>query len=234
MELVQLTCPNCNANIEIDNNREFGFCSYCGTKIAIKKDIPQTNIEQILINNGTIINGTSTSSIVDNLILRAEDFLAKGNIQEAVNYYNRVLDLDIRNEKANTGLKHIETNKLLNIARHINQTGDKIKTGAAYADVLKVDPDNPEAIRVLDYLKNEVDTKRKSSIFWNKIGCLYPSIVVLLFGLLLAIPTSSDSGNLTLLVFGIVCLFISLHKLHIAKSMNSDRYNVEIIKKNFK
>lgn len=30
-----LTCNACGATIEIDENREFGFCNYCGTKIQL-------------------------------------------------------------------------------------------------------------------------------------------------------------------------------------------------------
>ena len=30
------TCPNCNANLTIDdNNRDFAFCQYCGAKIML-------------------------------------------------------------------------------------------------------------------------------------------------------------------------------------------------------
>ena len=28
-------CPNCNAQISLDENREFGFCQYCGAKIML-------------------------------------------------------------------------------------------------------------------------------------------------------------------------------------------------------
>ena len=28
-------CPNCNAQISLDDSRDFGFCSYCGTKIML-------------------------------------------------------------------------------------------------------------------------------------------------------------------------------------------------------
>lgn len=28
-------CPNCNAQISLDDSRDFGFCQYCGTKIML-------------------------------------------------------------------------------------------------------------------------------------------------------------------------------------------------------
>lgn len=36
MKLISLTCPNCNANLDdIDSSRQFCYCQYCGTKIAL-------------------------------------------------------------------------------------------------------------------------------------------------------------------------------------------------------
>ncbi len=28
-------CPNCGAQISLDDSRDFGFCQYCGTKIIL-------------------------------------------------------------------------------------------------------------------------------------------------------------------------------------------------------
>ena len=28
-------CPNCNAQLSLDDRRDFGFCQYCGTKIML-------------------------------------------------------------------------------------------------------------------------------------------------------------------------------------------------------
>ena len=35
MEVHQLKCPNCNANLEIEDDLDTFFCKYCGTKIII-------------------------------------------------------------------------------------------------------------------------------------------------------------------------------------------------------
>ena len=37
MALKALKCPNCDANIQVDDNREYGFCTYCGAQIQIKE-----------------------------------------------------------------------------------------------------------------------------------------------------------------------------------------------------
>lgn len=35
MRLMELKCPNCGVSIQVDEERDFCFCSYCGTKCAI-------------------------------------------------------------------------------------------------------------------------------------------------------------------------------------------------------
>lgn len=37
MNLVHLRCPDCGAELEVDNSREFCFCQYCGTKIILEE-----------------------------------------------------------------------------------------------------------------------------------------------------------------------------------------------------
>ncbi len=37
MAVKALKCPNCDANIQVDDERDYGFCSYCGAQIQIKE-----------------------------------------------------------------------------------------------------------------------------------------------------------------------------------------------------
>lgn len=39
MALKALKCPNCDANVELDDSRAYGFCSYCGAQIQIREII---------------------------------------------------------------------------------------------------------------------------------------------------------------------------------------------------
>ena len=52
MPLIALKCPYCNANIQINNDSEFGFCMYCGTKILISeladRSTPKSNSKAYL------------------------------------------------------------------------------------------------------------------------------------------------------------------------------------------
>lgn len=39
MKLLSMTCPNCNASLDnIDPNRKYCYCQYCGTKILIDNE----------------------------------------------------------------------------------------------------------------------------------------------------------------------------------------------------
>ena len=44
MKLVKLECPNCKAPLEIDQDRLFVFCQYCGTKILLDDEEQRINI----------------------------------------------------------------------------------------------------------------------------------------------------------------------------------------------
>ena len=53
MKIVSLKCPECKADISLDDEKEFGFCQYCGTKILfqnenkfIYKNIDEAKIKQ--------------------------------------------------------------------------------------------------------------------------------------------------------------------------------------------
>lgn len=36
MEFVQMKCPNCNADLEVEDSIDSFYCKYCGTKILVK------------------------------------------------------------------------------------------------------------------------------------------------------------------------------------------------------
>lgn len=38
MKLINLKCPECNAPLKVDPNREFIYCEYCGAKILLDKE----------------------------------------------------------------------------------------------------------------------------------------------------------------------------------------------------
>lgn len=53
MNIISIKCPDCGASLEVDENREMVFCSYCGAKIVlqnenehIERKIDQARVEQ--------------------------------------------------------------------------------------------------------------------------------------------------------------------------------------------
>lgn len=64
MQLIKLVCPNCGANLEVGADREYFFCSYCGTKLTFPKKAiryeyvsrNETEIEKAKYNAITKIN----------------------------------------------------------------------------------------------------------------------------------------------------------------------------------
>lgn len=42
IKIIPITCPNCGANITIPADKDYVFCTYCGTKIKIDDDSIKT------------------------------------------------------------------------------------------------------------------------------------------------------------------------------------------------
>ncbi len=47
MKLIQLDCPQCGAKLEVDSDRQFVFCQYCGNKILIDDEITRSEVVHI-------------------------------------------------------------------------------------------------------------------------------------------------------------------------------------------
>lgn len=92
--LVTMKCPSCAADLQIDNAREFMFCQYCGTKIV-------NLAERVEVSGSVTIDNTSA---INNNLQRAYEFEQAMKIDEALRYYNQVLDLDFNNAAARQGI----------------------------------------------------------------------------------------------------------------------------------
>lgn len=58
MPLIALKCPQCNADLEIDSEREFMYCEYCGTKVMRDSHTHITNnYTNKTVNNVTYADG---------------------------------------------------------------------------------------------------------------------------------------------------------------------------------
>lgn len=104
MGFIALKCPSCGANIQLNDTQEFGFCQYCGTKII--QDIQKI---KITVENEVKVQGIST---VENLLIRAKQYLDEKQFSKAFEYIDKILDIDANNQTAHKLKKEIETQKV--------------------------------------------------------------------------------------------------------------------------
>ena len=133
MKIIALKCPNCNADIELDQDREFGFCNYCGTKIMIADAVQKVS--------GTV--NINRSSEINNILKRAKDYEGRQMLDEAEKYYDRALDIDMDNQEAQEGLERVKTTIL-----EPNVIIERPELEGSYAEQIVVSEDGEEVCRL--------------------------------------------------------------------------------------
>ncbi|MDY6290709.1 MAG: zinc ribbon domain-containing protein [Succiniclasticum sp.] len=107
-KLVPAKCTSCGGKLDVDPAQQAAVCPYCGSAFIVEKAINNYNVTM----NGNISVGGATINVQglnsDNLIARAKDFEAKDDFVNALIYYNKVLDMDISNSEAKTGVERVE------------------------------------------------------------------------------------------------------------------------------
>lgn len=99
-KLVKAQCTNCNAPLDVDATQAVAICPFCNTPYIVEQAINNYNVK--MTGNMNIANATinvNNGMNLDNLILRAQKFEQDGDYESALQYYNKVLDIDI-NQKA--------------------------------------------------------------------------------------------------------------------------------------
>ena len=108
VKLVPAKCTACGASLEVDARENAAICPYCKNAYIVDQAINNYNIKM----NGNLNVGSATINVsgvnVNNLLIRAKDFTAKGDFENALDYYNRVLDIDFRNQKAHDGIERMK------------------------------------------------------------------------------------------------------------------------------
>lgn len=106
--LVPAKCTNCGGVLEISPTSEAAVCPFCKSAFVVKQAIQNYNLNihssTVNIANANINAGPS----VDNLLIRAEEFITKHDFKTARSYYEQVLDLDVNNQRAREGLNIID------------------------------------------------------------------------------------------------------------------------------
>ena len=77
MKLVSAMCPNCGAQLELDENMEKGFCMYCGSRILVQDDAQKYKPE---LSGQIFVQGVLSA---EELAKNGETFMKAGNIRQA-------------------------------------------------------------------------------------------------------------------------------------------------------
>lgn len=93
--LISLTCPSCNAQMEADSSRQVFSCPFCNHKMLLNNKVRHEH--QVRMSGRVDIDGIAR---IENLLRRAEIFYEQYDFDRALEYCNRVLDLDCSNEGA--------------------------------------------------------------------------------------------------------------------------------------
>ena len=111
-KLVPGTCTNCGASLQVDPSLQAAICPACGTPYIVQQAINNFSIGSI----GNISVENAVFSIpggnAENLVKRAISFESQYDIEKALEYYNKALDVDADNQDALVSIERI--NKLLN------------------------------------------------------------------------------------------------------------------------
>lgn len=100
IKLVPGTCTNCGASLQVDPNLKAAICPACGTPYIVQQAINNFNIHStgnISIENAVI---TVPGANAKNYVLRAVGLEQQYELEKALEYYNKALDVDASNRDA--------------------------------------------------------------------------------------------------------------------------------------
>jgi len=96
MAMISLICEQCGGSVELDDTREFGFCSFCKAKILIKNDTIINNITQNITKHVYGHEGKD----VDELITDGNKLLELGDDKKANAKFKQALSIEPKSWEA--------------------------------------------------------------------------------------------------------------------------------------
>lgn len=151
--LVPAKCTSCGAALEVDPRQEAAVCRFCNTPFIVEKAINNYNVSltgNIHVSSATInVQGKN----LENLVKRARIFEGKGELQNALNYYEQVLDINVENKEALIGSELVR-------AKISENKGELRNALKHYEGALAIDVKNQEALvgkqRVTEAIHNYI------------------------------------------------------------------------------
>ena len=118
-----ITCELCGSN-DLIKEGDYFVCQHCGTKYSTE------DAKKLLVEaNVTIANPVSVDGIasIGNLLRRAMRYEVNRDYEMALEYYNKVLDIDIDNIEANEGVIRLRGYATTNVVRQpVRQPPEKV------------------------------------------------------------------------------------------------------------
>ncbi len=107
-KLVEAKCTNCGANLQVDDRQKAAICPFCNSAYIVEKAI-----QNFLINmNGNLNVQNATINVmtanIENLLERAIQYEKMGDYKTSLEYYNRILDVDITHQESKMRVERIK------------------------------------------------------------------------------------------------------------------------------
>lgn len=129
--LVPAKCTECGGNININPEERLSICEYCGRPFVVQEAIQNFNTTYNITTNisneikADVINVYDSTSNAENLLIRAKEFLDTIQFDRAVEYCDRVLDIDPHNEEARAIIDDVEKYSIMRTAKRKMKLSDK-------------------------------------------------------------------------------------------------------------
>lgn len=99
-KLIPGICTNCGASLQVDPSLQAAICPACGTPYIVQQAINNFNISTSGNINIETVVVSSPGSSAENYVNRAIVFEQQYELEKALEYYNKALDIDASNKDA--------------------------------------------------------------------------------------------------------------------------------------
>ena len=99
--IVSSTCTSCGANLEINPEKTIATCPFCDSTYIVDQEINSTDSNS---NSERSSQRDDSEANIENLLRRARNFEEEGQLEAALDYFSKALDMDLLNDEAQDGM----------------------------------------------------------------------------------------------------------------------------------
>lgn len=97
--IVSSTCTSCGANLEVNPEKNIATCPFCDSTYIVDQEINNTGS-----NSERDSQRDDSEANIENLLRRARTFEEEGQLEAALDYFSKALDMDLLNDDAQDGM----------------------------------------------------------------------------------------------------------------------------------